>query len=68
MRFAELADQLVMPGAEFVSEAVCELDGPCVAEFAAFKYHAYMLATNKWNNSAGTRLLWQIQGTPCLPE
>ncbi len=37
-----------MPGAEFVSEAVCQLEGLSVAEFAAFKYHAYVLAANKW--------------------
>lgn len=38
-----------MPGSESVSEAVCQLEGLSVAEFAAFKHHAYVLATNKWN-------------------
>jgi hypothetical protein len=57
-----------MPSAKlkFVSEAVCELEGLSVAELAAFKPHAYVLDANKWNKSAGTRLLWQIQGTPSL--
>jgi len=65
-RFAELVDQLVMLGPGFVSEAVCELEGLSVAEFAAFEYHAYGLAANKWNNSAVTPILWRIQGTPSL--
>ena len=47
-RFAELVDQLVMPGAEFVLEAVCQLEGLSAAEFAAFKHHAYVLAANQW--------------------
>jgi hypothetical protein len=41
-------DQLVMPGAEYVTEAVCQLEGLSAAQFAAFKYHAYVLAANKW--------------------
>jgi len=52
-RFAELVDQLVMLGPGFVSEAVCELEGFSVAEFAAFEYHAYGLArcsTCRWAN------------------
>ena len=49
-RFAELVDQLVMPGAESVSQAVCQLQGLTTKEFAAFKHHAHVLAANKWNS------------------
>ena len=47
----------MMLSANFVAEAVCELEGLSVADFAAFNHHAYVLDANKWHNSAGTRLL-----------
>ena len=37
-----------MPGAELVSQVVCELQGLTAKDFAAFKHQAHVLAANKW--------------------